>query len=185
MHFPMSSLADLEKWPIWPIFFCVGLASSIILFREKKKYVLKPRIPPVSTETDEPTEYPPVETLPDFNWEEKEPLKLRPFKLKYNLTMSMELHISLRGMHLLITNRPRRYNSERTDRNRQKLPGSHHTAKENHGRPSGNGTRRRSKRQTSCRRVLHLARANLSSYTIPMNVSDPTGSGQSVIGIPL
>ncbi|KAL4889987.1 hypothetical protein BDV59DRAFT_209938 [Aspergillus ambiguus] len=38
----------------------------------------------------EPTAYPPVESLPDFEWQHVEPLKLRPFKPKYHLTMSIE-----------------------------------------------------------------------------------------------
>jgi len=31
--------------------------------------------------------YPPIESLPDFDWSQTEPIKLRPFKPKYNLTM--------------------------------------------------------------------------------------------------
>ncbi|KAK1145623.1 hypothetical protein N8T08_004182 [Aspergillus melleus] len=31
--------------------------------------------------------YPPIEPLPDFNWETAEPLCFRPFKPKYHLTM--------------------------------------------------------------------------------------------------
>ncbi|KAF7596466.1 hypothetical protein BBP40_001773 [Aspergillus hancockii] len=33
--------------------------------------------------------YPSIEPLPDFNWETTEPLKFRPFKPKYNLTMAL------------------------------------------------------------------------------------------------
>jgi hypothetical protein len=32
-------------------------------------------------------EFPPVEEQPDFEWEKTEPIKLRPFKPKYHLTM--------------------------------------------------------------------------------------------------
>lgn len=34
-------------------------------------------------------EYPPVEPLAEFKWEETEPIQLRPFKPKYHLTMCM------------------------------------------------------------------------------------------------
>ncbi|CAI7618454.1 unnamed protein product [Penicillium bialowiezense] len=37
-----------------------------------------------------PEGYPPVERLPDFDWKTKEPLKIRPFKPKYNMTMSIQ-----------------------------------------------------------------------------------------------
>ncbi|KAE8372345.1 hypothetical protein BDV26DRAFT_297946 [Aspergillus bertholletiae] len=33
--------------------------------------------------------YPPIQPLPDFNWETTEPLKFRPFKPKYHLTMAL------------------------------------------------------------------------------------------------
>ncbi|PLB52842.1 hypothetical protein P170DRAFT_444739 [Aspergillus steynii IBT 23096] len=35
------------------------------------------------------TGYPPIEPLPDFNWETAEPLCFRPFKPKYHLTMAL------------------------------------------------------------------------------------------------
>lgn len=83
---------------MWAMFLCVCLASSIILFRAKQKNASKSQVLPISKEKDEPTAYPPVKPLPDFDWEQKEPLKLRPFKPKYNLTMSMELCISVRDI---------------------------------------------------------------------------------------
>jgi hypothetical protein len=42
----------------------------------------------ISNVNAEPKAYPPVELLPDFEWQQKEPVKMRPFKPKYNLTMS-------------------------------------------------------------------------------------------------
>ncbi|EEH19998.2 hypothetical protein PABG_02257 [Paracoccidioides brasiliensis Pb03] len=36
------------------------------------------------------SDFPPVEPLKDFNWEKTEPLKLRPYKPKYHLTMALE-----------------------------------------------------------------------------------------------
>lgn len=35
----------------------------------------------------EAPDFPPVETLHDFDWRKTEPLKFRPFKPKYHLTM--------------------------------------------------------------------------------------------------
>ncbi|PGH18047.1 hypothetical protein AJ79_00673 [Helicocarpus griseus UAMH5409] len=36
------------------------------------------------------SDYPPVEPLKNFNWEKTEPLKIRPYKPKYHLTMALE-----------------------------------------------------------------------------------------------
>ncbi|RJE27649.1 hypothetical protein PHISCL_00074 [Aspergillus sclerotialis] len=90
MHFLMSSLTGLERWPVWAMLFCVCLSCSVILLQVKHKYALKSQNLKVSKGKPEPTAYAPVEPLPDFDWEQKEPLKLRPFKPKYNLTMSIE-----------------------------------------------------------------------------------------------
>ncbi|KAL2860614.1 hypothetical protein BJX68DRAFT_89361 [Aspergillus pseudodeflectus] len=37
----------------------------------------------------EPTSYPPINPLPNFNWEDTPPLAIRPFKPKYHLTMAI------------------------------------------------------------------------------------------------
>lgn len=33
--------------------------------------------------------YPPIEPLPHFDWKSEDPVKIRPFKPKYHLTMGM------------------------------------------------------------------------------------------------
>ncbi|KAJ5991375.1 hypothetical protein N7522_011582 [Penicillium canescens] len=90
----MSTLSmGLVIWPSLPIFLCVGFVSSLVLLlatlRRSARHASKPRShdAPVDTES---TSYPPVEALSAFDWRNKEPLKLRPFKPKYNLTMSIQ-----------------------------------------------------------------------------------------------
>lgn len=89
----MSSFAnDLIQLPSLTIFLCISIISSLILvlarFHGRAPFAPypPPHDPPVNTQ---PTGYPAVERLTDFDWKKKEPLKLRPFKPKYNLTMSM------------------------------------------------------------------------------------------------
>lgn len=82
------STSDFIQWPGWAPFLCLCLVSGLVLFRAKKQKILKSPVSHSPKDDVEPTSYPPVEPLPDFEWQKKEPLKLRPFKPKYHLTMS-------------------------------------------------------------------------------------------------
>ncbi|KAJ5234706.1 uncharacterized protein N7469_003874 [Penicillium citrinum] len=82
------------QWPsIWStLFCCVGLFSGLALFISK---VQKPLEAANTTENlpksvSRQDGYPKVEPLPDFDWKTTEPIKIRPFKSKYNLTMSIQ-----------------------------------------------------------------------------------------------
>lgn len=81
-------MVDTPRWTGWSALFCavicMGLLSIFALFT-RRVYSKYPSI----NETANPSPYPPIEPLPDFDWKTKEPIKLRPFKPKYNLTMSM------------------------------------------------------------------------------------------------
>jgi len=87
------------QWPsIWStLFCCVGLFSGLALLISKTQ---KPLEAANATESLSKTVsrqdgYPKVEPLPDFDWKITEPIKIRPFKPKYNLTMSMFLLLNL------------------------------------------------------------------------------------------
>lgn len=62
----------------------VGVAILQIWWKreETKKRPRNPALPA--------PDFPPVEELQKFDWKSKEPLKLRPFKAKYHLTMALE-----------------------------------------------------------------------------------------------
>ncbi|KAJ5325766.1 hypothetical protein MYU51_001283 [Penicillium brevicompactum] len=84
---------DLIQLPSLTILLCISIISSLVLVfarfhgRAPTAPYAPSHNPPVNTQ---PTGYPPVEQLSDFDWKTKEPLKLRPFKPKYNLTMSIQ-----------------------------------------------------------------------------------------------
>ncbi|KAJ5669029.1 hypothetical protein N7462_010099 [Penicillium macrosclerotiorum] len=82
----------LVQWPGWSTVLCVSFLSSLLLFLAslRKSQKRSPPVPTTHPYVDEPTFYPPVEPLPDFNWEDTTPVKIRPFKSKYNLTMSIQ-----------------------------------------------------------------------------------------------
>lgn len=87
----MTDALLLVQWPGWPIFLCLGFLSSLLfLFLLLKRNTNPER--PLTDDTKDAVElgcYPPVEPLPDFDWRTKEPVKIRPFRPKYHLTMSM------------------------------------------------------------------------------------------------
>ncbi|ODM23284.1 hypothetical protein SI65_00873 [Aspergillus cristatus] len=87
---PMLTVIDLAQWKILVLFLCMCLVPVLIVLRAKQKESLKSPTPPIFKNDVEPTTYPPVEPLPDFEWQKTEPLNLRPFKPKYHLTMSIE-----------------------------------------------------------------------------------------------
>ncbi|CAG7929475.1 unnamed protein product [Penicillium olsonii] len=89
----IPSSTGLIQWPSLPVILCVSIISSVaLLFARLHK---RPCVAPTSTSHHaspevKPTSYPPVERMDDFDWKTKEPVKLRPFKPKYNLTMSIQ-----------------------------------------------------------------------------------------------
>jgi hypothetical protein len=64
----------------------------------------------VSEQEDPLKAYQDIEPLHDFDWESTPPMKLRPFKPKYHLTMGKEPSIS---MGVFITDRFDSYHSSR------------------------------------------------------------------------
>lgn len=89
----MSSISNgIIQLPGFPILLCVSvmLALSLVLGRFRRRAASAPCTSSYDTSSNpKPEGYPPVERLPDFDWKTKEPLKIRPFKPKYNMTMSM------------------------------------------------------------------------------------------------
>lgn len=80
--------------PVWPtLFCCVSLISSLLMLLTifTKMIDLRTTSKLQSTGSAPGDGYPPVEPLLDFDWKTKEPIKIRPFKPKYNLTMSKSL----------------------------------------------------------------------------------------------
>ncbi|KAJ5103104.1 hypothetical protein N7532_003633 [Penicillium argentinense] len=81
------------QWPTWSTLFCVSFCSSLLLFistvilRRNHTTVSRKHESHIVSET---IGYPPVEPLRDFDWQKKEPVKIRPFKPKYNMTMSIQ-----------------------------------------------------------------------------------------------
>lgn len=84
----MLNSTTLVQWPGWPTFFCLSFIFSLLLVLTKLRIVSKPIAPLQRSKTGEPNCYPPVESLPEFEWRATDPVKIRPFKPKYNLTMS-------------------------------------------------------------------------------------------------
>ncbi|KAE8351738.1 hypothetical protein BDV28DRAFT_14723 [Aspergillus coremiiformis] len=75
-----------DKNPLAILFFILGLGIGIWKYTQT--------LPHASTlesrsENEDQKTYPPIQGLPDFDWETTEPLKLRPFKPKYHLTMAL------------------------------------------------------------------------------------------------
>ncbi|KAE8152386.1 hypothetical protein BDV25DRAFT_137957 [Aspergillus avenaceus] len=85
----MPSSLELVGWPAWSTLFWFSLASGVLILVKRSSGHQKGAFQESNVHA-EPTAYPPVEPLPDFEWQTKEPLKLRPFKPKYNLTMAIE-----------------------------------------------------------------------------------------------
>lgn len=93
-HFSMIDLRNLSilaGWPEGSTFLWLGLVFSLLLFLN----FLRKSISPASSSSSDTdsgvvrASYPPIEPLQDFDWRTKEPVKIRPFKPKYHLTMSM------------------------------------------------------------------------------------------------
>ncbi|KAE8373372.1 hypothetical protein BDV26DRAFT_69155 [Aspergillus bertholletiae] len=81
------------QWPGWSTCFYVSFISSflLLLVTRQKRSPSTGRVASDGQDVVEPKNcYPPVEPLPDFDWKTKEPIKLRPFKPKYHLTMSIQ-----------------------------------------------------------------------------------------------
>ena len=91
----MLDSTTLIQWPGWLTVLCFSFISSILLLLTRLQNVPRSLVPSTLTtppqsakDADEPNCYPPVEPLPDFDWKTTESVKIRPFKPKYNLTMS-------------------------------------------------------------------------------------------------
>ncbi|KAJ5610695.1 hypothetical protein N7510_007414 [Penicillium lagena] len=83
----------ITQWTGWAMLLWLSLVSSLLYWMVTllKGPKSSPRISPKDSSVDsEPKAYPSVEALPEFEWQQKEPLKIRPFRPKYNLTMSIE-----------------------------------------------------------------------------------------------
>ncbi|KAE8158860.1 hypothetical protein BDV40DRAFT_307492 [Aspergillus tamarii] len=81
------------QWPGWSTCFYFSFISSFLFFlatRQKNNKFTDRVASDDDLDTVEPHSYPPVEPLPNFNWKTKEPIKIRPFKPKYHLTMSIQ-----------------------------------------------------------------------------------------------
>lgn len=87
----MRDLGILVAWPEGSTFFYLGFVSSLLLFFTilRKNKCSAAAASNNTDDDDEQASYPPVEPLSDFDWKTKEPVKIRPFKPKYHLTMSM------------------------------------------------------------------------------------------------
>ena len=79
------------QWPGWSTCFYFSFISSCLFFLATRQKNNKFTRSVANDDQDgvEPNCYPPVEPLPDFDWKTKEPIRIRPFKPKYHLTMSM------------------------------------------------------------------------------------------------
>lgn len=153
-HCTITMFDTPAQWPEWStlscVVVCVCLLSIFALFT--RRYTKSLHI----NETASPSPYPPIEPLPDFDWKTKEPIKLRPFKPKYNLTMSTTANNTEKQPQLTGSRHPRR-NHQRAHRDRQELPQPHQPPQEDH-----RGIPRYSPRscrlcQASPGRILHLA----------------------------
>lgn len=100
----MLDSITLIQWPGWLTVLCFSFISSILLLLTRLQTLPRSLVPSTQTEpsqsakdADEPNCYPPVEPLPDFDWKTTQPVKIRPFKPKYNLTMSTLFSINCHG----------------------------------------------------------------------------------------
>jgi hypothetical protein len=87
---PMAPIT-ITQWSGWAMLLWLSLISSLLYWMVTllKGPKSSPRVSPKDSNVNaEPKAYPQVEPLPDFEWQQKEPVKIRPFKPKYNLTMS-------------------------------------------------------------------------------------------------
>ncbi|CAG8364229.1 unnamed protein product [Penicillium salamii] len=89
----LSLSINLYHWLSLSVIFCVSLISSLafLLARFHRRPSITSNPPPhhASSET-QPKSYPTVSPLSNFDWKTKKPLKIWPFKPKYNLTMSIQ-----------------------------------------------------------------------------------------------
>ncbi|KAE8327465.1 hypothetical protein BDV39DRAFT_205051 [Aspergillus sergii] len=72
-----------------PLLFLISLLGFGIAIWKYKPAVSNYCTPNSTSDNESQKIYPPIEPLPDFNWETTEPLKFRPFKPKYHLTMAL------------------------------------------------------------------------------------------------
>ncbi|KAB8202882.1 hypothetical protein BDV34DRAFT_144786 [Aspergillus parasiticus] len=72
-----------------PLLFLISLLGFGIAIWKYKPAVSNNCTPNPTSDNESQKTYPPIEPLPDFNWETTEPLKFRPFKPKYHLTMAL------------------------------------------------------------------------------------------------
>lgn len=84
--FGMLEATHNNFWlPIWLVTVIITL--SLVCWRRKTPIAIPSDIK--ARRFDVEQDYPEVETLTDFRWQDTPPLKLRPFQPKYNLTMGM------------------------------------------------------------------------------------------------
>ncbi|CAG7946172.1 unnamed protein product [Penicillium salamii] len=90
----LSLSINIYHWPSLSVVFCVSVISSVAFLlariHRRPSTTSNPTPHHASSET-QPTCYPTVNPLSNFDWKTKEPLKIRPFKPKYNLTMSIQI----------------------------------------------------------------------------------------------
>ncbi|KAE8421842.1 hypothetical protein BDV36DRAFT_280415 [Aspergillus pseudocaelatus] len=72
-----------------PVVFLISLLGFGVAIWKYKPAVSNNCTPKPTSDSESQKTYPPIEPLPDFNWETTEPLKFRPFKPKYHLTMAL------------------------------------------------------------------------------------------------
>lgn len=136
MTMAMMTTISLVQWPGWPTILCFSVCSSLILlFTSSRRRRRSTFLSPLNSKDVEPNCYPPVEALPDFHWQTQEPVKIRPFKPKYNLTMSTWM-IAIKQEHASNFSFYRHSGSkyQRANRDGQELSRAHHTTEEDHGR---------------------------------------------------
>ncbi|KJK64942.1 Protein of unknown function DUF3445 [Aspergillus parasiticus SU-1] len=80
------------QWLGWSTCFYFSFLSSFLLYiaTRQKKNKFTDHVASNDQDAVKRNSYPPVEPLPDFDWKTKEPIKIRPFKPKYHLTMSIQ-----------------------------------------------------------------------------------------------
>ncbi|KAE8141165.1 hypothetical protein BDV38DRAFT_268823 [Aspergillus pseudotamarii] len=72
-----------------PVVFLISLLGFGVAIWKYKSAVSNNCTPKPTSDNESQKTYPSIEPLPDFNWETTEPLKFRPFKPKYHLTMAL------------------------------------------------------------------------------------------------
>ncbi|PLN80248.1 hypothetical protein BDW42DRAFT_171114 [Aspergillus taichungensis] len=81
-----SLISYVERNPLIIVFIALG--TWLFGYWNRKNPTIETNSPE-NTHQNANNGYPPIESLPEFNWEATEPLSFRPFKPKYHLTMGL------------------------------------------------------------------------------------------------